>query len=128
MSWALGLIGSAGLGLLTTGACAPAGTAPSDPAVGSSAPAPDGRLVNPKLADGTPVMMGFDSHHPDCFTFPSDTADSVKVECPENAFKILESCRGARLYAKATFGDCVCVPVADGETTELPCPRGIEAP
>lgn len=87
-----------------------------------------GRLLNPKLPDGTPVMMGYDSHHPDCFTFPDGDGESDKVDCPEGVTKILHDCRGSKLFARTgdRAGTCVCVPVSGEEPQELECPETIE--
>ena len=91
----------------------------------TTAAAPEGgRLLNPVLDDGTPVMMGYDSHHPDCFTFPTDEKDSEKVACPDKALAVLHDCRGSKLYL--TGSSCVCVPVSGEETSEVACPDGTD--
>ncbi len=81
--------------------------------------------MNPRLADGTPVMMGFDSHHPDCFTFPESGKESVEVDCPDKVMQILHACRGARLI-KTSPGLCTCVPVSEAPAKETACPAGVE--
>jgi hypothetical protein len=81
--------------------------------------------VNPELDDGTPVMLSYDSHHPDCFTFPEEGKDSQKVACPEEAMRVLDDCRGSKLYQTPT--GCLCVPVSGDPASEMECPDGVEA-
>lgn len=93
----------------------------------TTAAAPEGgRLLNPVLGDGTPVMMGYDSHHPNCFTFPSAGKESEKVACPDQALAVLHDCRGSKLYLTKDGSSCVCVPVSGEEISEVACPDGID--
>lgn len=82
-----------------------------------------GRLLNPKLEDGRPVFISFDDHHPECFTFPEKGKETEKVECPEEAHKVLHHCRGSKLYAKKSGPGCVCVPVSGDAASDTECPE-----
>ena len=82
-----------------------------------------GALKNPR-SGGVPVMLGFDGHHPDCFTFPDESGNSESVECPDDVLRVLDDCRGARLYRKGA--SCTCVPVSGDPPSEVACPGGIE--
>ena len=106
-------------------AVAAVGCAASGAAAPSETPADAGRLLNPR-ADGQPVMLSYDSHHPDCFTFPSEGKESEKVACPKGALGLLSDCRGSRLYTKKSGGGCLCVPVSDEPAVDVDCPDAIE--
>ncbi len=73
-------------------------------------------------------MMGYDTHHPNCFTFPAKDAESEKVTCPEGALTLLNDCRGSRLYLLAEAeSKCVCAPVSGEAESLTPCPDVVES-
>lgn len=85
-----------------------------------------GQLLNPTLADGRPVFISFDDHHPECFTFPEKGNDTEEVDCPEGTHEVLHDCRGSKLYLKKDGTGCLCVPVSGDAASETDCPDGIE--
>jgi hypothetical protein len=80
-----------------------------------------GAPLNP-VHEGRPVILGYDSHHPDCFIVHPDGGETEVVSCPDEVLSLLEGCRGGELYRAKDGEGCVCVPIADEPHTRTECP------
>lgn len=103
--------------LLAVAACGPAvpPLAPGD--------YDDSKPLNPRLSDGRPIYLGFDSHHPDCFAFHDDGGaerQTEVVDCPPAAVDRLRNCAGGLLFP-ATGGGCACVPASGEDPERVAC-------
>jgi hypothetical protein len=79
-----------------------------------------GAPLNP-THEGKPVILGFDTHHPDCFV-ALDGGDTESVDCSDEALSRLAGCKGGKLYRAKEGDGCVCVPLADEPAAAVDCP------